>query len=71
MNLDRWPDRRFLWGVLSTLRRECVDKYVDEAVRQRDQLHMVNRMNTKSINITSGWRAKLLEHDFASRKKGK
>ena len=71
MNLDRWPDRRFLWGVLSTLRREWVDKYVDEAVRQRDQLHMVNRMNTKSINISGGWRAKLLEHDFASRKKGK
>ena len=25
MEKDRWPDRRFFWGVVSTLRREWVD----------------------------------------------
>ena len=33
MDLGRWPDRRFFWGVLSTLRGDWVDRYVGEAVK--------------------------------------
>ena len=33
MDLGRWPDRRFFWGVLSTLRRAWVEQYVDECAK--------------------------------------
>ena len=67
MDLERWPDREFFLGVLSTLRREWVEAYVSDAVRQRDKMHLENRLNTNPIAISGRWRAKLLEHDFASR----
>ena len=72
MDLGRWPDRRFFWGILSTLRREWVEKYVHESVLQRDKMQLVAQMrNRRSINISDRWKSKLLEHDFASRQKGK
>ena len=71
MDLGRWPDRRFFWGVLSTLRRDWVEQYTSEAVSQRDGMHLIKRMDCKAIKISGGWKQKLLAHDFASRQKGK
>ena len=36
MDLQRWPDRKFLWGVLNTLRGDWVEQYVSKTQKQRD-----------------------------------
>ena len=71
MDLDRMPDRRFFWGVLSTLRRDYVEEYVNQCLAQRDELHLIKRMETKTTAISEAWRERLAMHDFASRQKGK
>ena len=71
MDLDRMPDRRFFWGVLATLRRDYVEEYVNRCVVQRDELHLIKRMETKTTAISAAWRERLAMHDFASRQKGK
>ena len=68
----RWPDRRFFWGVLSTLRSDWVEKYASEAATQRDKIGLGDPgPSKKAIQPSDGWRKKLLEHNFASRSKGK
>ena len=72
MDLGRWPDRRFFWGVLSTLRSDWVEKYASEAATQRDKIGLGDPgPSKKAIQPSDGWRKKLLEHNFASRSKGK
>ena len=72
MDVGRFPDRRFVWGVLSTLRRDWVVKYASEAARQRDELGLGDpRLSKMALRITGGWKAKLVVHDFSSRLKGK
>ena len=36
MDLGRWPDRRFFWGIVNTFHPDWVESYVNEATRQRD-----------------------------------
>jgi hypothetical protein len=71
MDLGRYPDRRFFWGVLSTVRRDYVEEYVTRCCKQRDGLHLEKRLECKQVAISGAWRQKLMEHDFASRQKGK
>ena len=47
MDLGRWPDRRFFWGVLSTVRRDYLEEYVTRCCKQRDGLHLIKRMECK------------------------
>ena len=32
MDIGRWPDRRFMWGVINTFHPDWVKAYVDDAV---------------------------------------
>ena len=70
MNKDRWPDRRFFWGVLSTLRRDWVDEYVKRAQAMRNE-RLVHSKKGKVLPITRGWREMLGEHDYLTREGGK
>ena len=67
LDLERWPDRRFFWGIVYTIRPEWVEDYISQCIAQRDRMHLVNRMATKTVAISAGWREKLAAHDFASR----
>ena len=47
MDLGRWPDRKFFWGILSTIRHDYVEEYVTRCSKQRDQMHLEKRFQCK------------------------
>ena len=69
MDLERWPDRKFFWGVLYSVRPEWVTAYVNRCQTERDKMHIAKRLDTKSVKLTAAWREKLAAHDFVSRQK--
>ena len=71
MDLGRWPDRRFFWGIVNTFHPEWVTSYLDDAIKQRDKMQIINRTKLKTINVSATWKQRLLAHDFTPKGKGK
>ena len=49
MDLERWPDRRFFWGIVNTVRPSWVSEYVDRCIAKRDKMHLSKRLDAKSV----------------------
>ena len=59
MDLGRWPDRRWFWGVIASLIPTWVDTYVAKCIVERNKIDLVKRTQKKTIVISDRWRAKL------------
>ena len=67
LDLGRWPDRRFFWGILSTLQSDWVKEYSRICGEKRDIIQRRGKMKARNLNLGKHWKVRLMEHDFASR----
>jgi len=64
MDMGKYPDKKFFWGVISTLKQDWTQKLKDE---EREKLTF--NVNKKIIVVTDKWKQKLEEFDFAPKGK--
>ena len=64
----QYPDRKFFWGVLNSLRPDWVKKYVDKVTEQRNE-RRVDPFVKKLIVVSDKWKARLLAYDFKLKRK--
>ena len=63
MDMGKYPDKKFFWGVISTLKQDWAQKFKDEVMKKREKLTF--NVNKKIIVVTDKWKQKLEEFDFA------
>jgi len=61
------PDRRFFFGVLSTLKRQYMADIITEAHAKRFKLPE-DDPKKEAILITDSWMLELMKHPYYSRK---
>ena len=67
MDLGKYPDKKFFWGVISTLKQDWAQKFKDDVMKKREKLGF--NINKKIIVVTDKWKKKLEEFDFAPKGK--
>ena len=67
MDLGKYPDKKFFWGVISTLKQDWAQKFKDDVMKKREKLGF--NINKKIIVVTDKWKQKLEEFDFAPKGK--
>ena len=69
MDREKFPDREWFWGVLSTVLPDWAEAYrkavVDQRRDKKPQLPIENRV----IKISDKWLSKLQEHDHQTKSK--
>ena len=65
--MGKYPDKKFFWGVISTLKQDWAQKFKDEVMKKREKLTF--NVNKKIIVVTDKWKQKLEEFDFAPKGK--
>lgn len=60
--MGKYPDKKFFWGVISTLKQDWAQKFKDEVMKKREKLTL--NFNKKIIVVTDKWKQKLEEFDF-------
>ena len=65
MDMGKYPDKKFFWGVISTLKQDWAQKFKDEVMKKREKLTL--NFNKKIIIVTDKWKQKLEEFDFATK----
>ena len=63
MDMGKYPDKKFFWGVISTLKQDWAQKFKDEVMKKREKLTF--NVNKKIIVVTDKRNQKLEEFDFA------
>lgn len=60
IELERYPDRLFFWGVALTVLPEWSNNYIDKVIRMRKELsRMHNLKKAKTIRISDDWMKQL------------
>jgi len=54
MDLGKFPDKKFFWGVISTVRQDWCQKFKDDVMKNREKL--VLNFNKKIIVVTDKWK---------------
>ena len=54
MDLGKFPDKKFFWGVISTLKLEWAQKFKDDVTKKREKLTF--NVNKKIIVVTDKWK---------------
>ena len=67
MDLGRYPDRRFFWGIAFTVQPRWANIYFEKVIEQRNKIKPYNFDIKKTISISSEWIEKLSQHDFKSK----
>ena len=60
--MGKYPDKKFFWGVISTLKQDWAQKFKDEVMKKREKLTF--NVNKKIIVVTDKWKQKLEVFDF-------
>ena len=54
MDLSKYADKKFFWGVISTLKQDWTQKFKDDVMKKREKLGF--NINKKIIFVTDKWR---------------
>ena len=54
MDLGKYPDKKFFWGVISTLKQDWAQKFKDDVMKKREKLGF--NINKKIIVVTDKWK---------------
>ena len=65
--MGKYPDKKFFWGVISTLKQDWAQKFKDGVMKKREKLTF--NVNKKIIVVTDKWKQKLEEFNFAPKVK--
>jgi hypothetical protein len=66
MNLGKYPNRLFYWGILFTLENKWANEYFDKVMEVRMRREPSNLNKAKTITITKDWMDRLLKFDYKS-----
>ena len=69
-NEKRLPDRDFFYKVFNALRPEIVDSIIQQVAQQRKPKGQQLQEQQWALSVKDEWVEQLLQHDFASTKKG-
>ena len=65
--MGKYLDKKFFWGVISTLKQDWAQNFKDNVMKQREKLTF--NINKKIIVVTDKWKQKLEEFDFVAKGK--
>ena len=68
MDLDRYPDRRWFWGVVCAILPEWSQSYLKEAKKQRRE-NKKQLPEAKIIQFSDRWKERIAFSDFKSTSK--
>ena len=64
MDMGRYPDKKFFWGVITSLKQDWAQKFKYDVIKEKEKLTL--NFSKKIIVVTDKWKKKLEEIDFVT-----
>ena len=68
MEENRFPDKRFFWGIAFTVLPTWSTRYHKKVLDNRAKEEKVNPNDSREIKISDKWKDELMKYDFKSAK---
>ena len=59
MNLKKYPDRIFFWGILNSIIPDWADEYYNRVMKTRMEEETISLNHEKLIQVSESWLEKL------------
>jgi len=64
MDLERFPDRMFVWGILFTLNYDWAEELYHQVIEKRNRFKVFNPLEGRVIKVSQEWMDQFKNDDF-------